>query len=78
MVANILAETIVELAPALASSLSPAGILVASGIILDRTQVVLASLHTCGLSLIEQRTDGEWVALIAQKTTEDQFPGQAQ
>jgi ribosomal protein L11 methyltransferase len=68
VVANILAETIVELAPALESSLSPRGILVASGIILDRAQAVLASLHTCGLSLVERRTDGEWAALIAQKT----------
>ena len=78
MVVNILAETIVELAPALAANLSPGGILVASGIIQDRAQAVLASLHTCGLSLVERRTDGEWVALIAQKTTEDQFPGRAQ
>jgi ribosomal protein L11 methyltransferase len=71
VVANILAETIVELAPALAASLSPASILVASGIILDRAQVVLASLHRNGLSLIERRADGEWVALVVRKETKD-------
>jgi ribosomal protein L11 methyltransferase len=66
-VANILAETIVELAPALVVNLSPGGILVASGIILDRAQAVLTSLLGNGLSLVERRADGEWVALVAQK-----------
>jgi ribosomal protein L11 methyltransferase len=70
IVVNILAETIIDLAPALAASLSPQGILVASGIIAERTDAVLASLHQNGLSLVEQRNDGEWVALIAHKPDE--------
>lgn len=68
--ANILAETIVELGPALAASLSPGGTLIASGIIAERTEDVLASLHRNGLSLVERRDDGEWVALIARKAFE--------
>jgi ribosomal protein L11 methyltransferase len=68
VVANILAETIIDLAPALAANLSPGGILVVSGIIAERTDAVLASLHQNGLSLVERRNDGEWVALIADKT----------
>jgi ribosomal protein L11 methyltransferase len=68
VVSNILAETIIDLAPALAANLPPGGILVASGIIAERTDAVLASLHQNGLSLVEQRNDGEWVALIAYKT----------
>jgi ribosomal protein L11 methyltransferase len=74
IVANILAETIVELAPALAASLSPAGILVASGIIQDRAQAVMASFDANGLSRIQRRTDGEWVALIARRETKDEGP----
>jgi ribosomal protein L11 methyltransferase len=68
VVANILAETIIDLEPALAANLSPGGILVVSGIIAERTDAVQSSLHQNGLSLVEQRNDGEWVALIAYKT----------
>ena len=74
VVANILAETIIELAPALASSLSLEGVLVASGIIVDQSDVVIAALRENGLSLVERREDGEWVALIAQKRTKDERP----
>ena len=66
VVANILAETIIELAPALASSLVPEGVLVTSGIIGDRAKAVLTSLSENGLRLIERRDAGEWLALIAQ------------
>jgi len=66
-VANILAETITELAPALAANLAPGGILIASGIIADRAHAVVASLHENGLSLVERRDEGDWVALIARK-----------
>jgi ribosomal protein L11 methyltransferase len=68
VVANILAETIIDLAPVLAANLSSGGILVVSGIIAERTDAVLASLHQNGLALVERRNDGEWVALIAYKT----------
>lgn len=67
VVANILAETIAELAPALAASLDAEGRLIASGIIADRAELVVTSLRENGLPLVERRNDGEWVALIAQK-----------
>ena len=67
VVANILAETIVELAPALAARLAPEGTLVASGIIADRAKSVIAALRKNELALVERRDDGEWVALIVQK-----------
>ena len=67
VVANILAETIIELMPALAASLSTKSILIASGIIADRTQAVADALQENGLLLAEQRDDGEWVALVAGK-----------
>jgi ribosomal protein L11 methyltransferase len=67
VVANILAETIIDLEPALAANLSPGGILVVSGIIAERTDAVLASLHQNGLALVERRDDGDWVALIGYK-----------
>jgi ribosomal protein L11 methyltransferase len=67
VVANILAETIVALAPALAASLALGGILVVSGIIADRTGTVIASLRENRLSLLERRDDGDWAALVARK-----------
>jgi ribosomal protein L11 methyltransferase len=70
VVANILAETIIELMPALATDLAAGGTLVASGIILDRAEAVVSALSENGLSLVERRKDGEWVALIACKGTE--------
>jgi ribosomal protein L11 methyltransferase len=66
IVANILAETIVDLMPTLVANLSSEGILVASGIIAERADAVVASLRGNGLSLAERRDDGEWVALIAR------------
>lgn len=67
VVANIMAETIIELTPWLGASLSPGGTLIASGIIPDRADAVLDSLREHGLSPVERRDDGEWVALIAHK-----------
>lgn len=67
VLANILAETIIDLAPVLAASLAPAGHLIASGIIHDRADAVAEHLRACGLRLVEQRHDGDWVALLAQR-----------
>ncbi len=65
VVANILAETVVELMPGLVDHLATEGTLIASGIIADRAEAVVASLHEHGLSLVERRNEGEWVALVA-------------
>jgi ribosomal protein L11 methyltransferase len=74
VVANILAETIVELMPALVANLAPKGVLVASGIIPDRAEIVIDSLHENDLALAERREDGEWLALIAREATKDRGP----
>ncbi len=70
--ANILAETIVELMPALVTNLAAEGTLIASGIIADRAEAVIASLHEHRLSLVERRDEGEWVALIACKQKDEE------
>jgi len=69
IVVNILAETIIELTPGLVASLAPRGILIASGIIADRADAVVAKLRENSLSIVEQRRMGEWVALVARKAT---------
>ncbi len=67
VLANILAETIVELAPALAASLAPEATLIAGGIITDRKDAVAASLMGNGLSILDERVDGDWIILIAHR-----------
>jgi ribosomal protein L11 methyltransferase len=66
VVANILAETIMELAPALVAHLLPGGVLIASGIIAERAEAVVSCLRENGMSLVERRDDGDWVALVAR------------
>ncbi len=73
VVANILAETIVELMPGLVANLAADGTLIASGIIADRVEVVVASLHEHKLSLVERRDEGEWVVLVACEETNDEW-----
>jgi ribosomal protein L11 methyltransferase len=67
IVANILAETIMELAPALAAQLLPEGVLIASGIIAERAEAVASCLRENGVSLVERRDAGDWVALVGRR-----------
>jgi ribosomal protein L11 methyltransferase len=67
ILANILADTILELAPAFAAHLPGGGILIAGGIIAEQEEAVIAGLTEHGLALLEQRADGDWVALVAQR-----------
>jgi ribosomal protein L11 methyltransferase len=71
VVANILAETIMELASALAAHLLPEGVLIASGIIAERAEAVASYLRENGMSLVEWREDGDWVALVARRALAD-------
>jgi len=69
IVSNILADVIISLAPGAARMLAPGGILIASGIIRERAGEVRAALEVAGLSICEQMEDGQWVALVAKKST---------
>jgi ribosomal protein L11 methyltransferase len=67
VIANILSEAIIELASALAASLSSDSVLVASGIIADQSAAVIDALREAGVSILERRDADDWVALIARK-----------
>lgn len=67
IVANIIARVIAALAPDLAAALAPAGLLIASGIIAEREDEVVAALAAVGLSALERQQEGDWVALVYQK-----------
>jgi len=62
--ANILADIIISLSPAVPLLLAPGGAFLASGIIKDREQDVLGALAGLGFALMARREEGEWVALL--------------
>lgn len=67
VVANIIADVIITLAPAAASVLNPGGVFISSGIIAQRSGEVLAALGADGFAVEERVTEGEWVAFVARK-----------
>jgi ribosomal protein L11 methyltransferase len=69
VVANILANTLVELAPALDARLAPGGTLVLSGILAPQADEVRAAHVARGLRPAppRERREGEWVALVLEK-----------
>lgn len=64
--ANIVADVIIALAPAIRVQLAPGGSLVASGIILPRKDEVLQALTENGLAIIEVRENDGWCAILAR------------
>lgn len=67
VLANIVADVIIALAPAIARHLKPGGHLVASGIILPRLEEVIAALEAEGLMVAGDREQEGWCALLMQK-----------
>jgi len=64
VVANILADVILDLKDLLIKMTKPTGVLVVSGIIDTRSGDVLRGLCDAGLELIEERAQSEWRAII--------------
>lgn len=67
ILANILAEELVRLAPHLAERLAPGGKLVLSGILAEKENLVLNGFADQPLKHIETRQQGEWVAILYGK-----------
>lgn len=65
IVANIIAEVIISLAPGAARMLPAGGAFLASGIIDARLPDVRRAIHQCGLTVQEERRRQGWVALLA-------------
>ncbi len=67
VLANLIAGVLVPLAPLLRDELCPGGLLVASGIFVDREAEVRAAFEAADL-VVDGRTDeGDWVALQARR-----------
>jgi ribosomal protein L11 methyltransferase len=64
ILANILAEELVRLAPSLASRLNPDGVLILSGILAEKEELVRSGFAPQQLQFVETVSAGEWVAML--------------
>ena len=67
VVANILADVIIPMAPVIPARLKDGGIFITSGIIDFKEQEVRKAIETAGLTVLEINHQGEWVNITAQK-----------
>ena len=65
VLANLIAGVLVPLAPLLAAELRGGGVLLASGIFVDREADVRAAFEASRLGVVGRTTEGDWVALEA-------------
>jgi ribosomal protein L11 methyltransferase len=66
VVANIIADTIIELAPAVSHRLKPGGVFISSGIVEEKLPDVLAALERSGFHIMEIREEEIWRAVVAR------------
>lgn len=67
VLANILADPLIEFAPSLARHLAPGGHAVLSGLLDRQAEAVVAAHVGCGLRLEDRIDDGPWVALVLRQ-----------
>lgn len=65
--ANIVAETICGLIPDIPPILSENGIFIASGIIIEKEEMVIEKLADCGFTIIRRRYCDGWCAIAASR-----------
>ena len=66
MMANITGEILVMLAPSIPKNLKKDGVLILSGIIESRLEMVVKAYEAVGLKVVEQKRKGEWFALVCK------------
>ena len=67
VVANILADVIIPMAPVVPARLKKDGIFITSGIINFKEEEVKAAIAATGLEILEVTHQGEWVSITAKK-----------
>ncbi len=65
VIANIIADVIIELLPQLPSLLKPGGLFIASGIIDSRADEVQQRMVDAGLQLLDRPQDSGWVLIVS-------------
>jgi len=64
VLANILAEDLVRMAPELSARLNPGGLLVLSGILVEKETMVVDGYANSNLTLMEICREGEWSCIL--------------
>ena len=67
VLANIVADAIKMLSPAIPAFLKPGGVYIVSGIIAERGDEVENCLIQCGFTVAERREHGGWVCMVCRK-----------
>jgi ribosomal protein L11 methyltransferase len=67
LVANISAPFFSDFGTDLAARITPGGVLVASGFIVDHAGDVEGALQTAGLSIVHRQSQGDWALRIAKR-----------
>lgn len=67
VVANILANVLVELTPVITAQLKPGGVYITSGIIQEKEESVAEAVRAAGMKIVEVTRQGEWVSITARK-----------
>jgi ribosomal protein L11 methyltransferase len=70
IVANLLSEILIAIAPELALRLNPGGTAILSGLLVGQEDEVSRVMSAAGLTLREKINDGKWVSLILGKPRE--------
>jgi ribosomal protein L11 methyltransferase len=68
VLANLIAGVLIPLAGPLRNELRPGGVLLASGIFIDREPDVRTAFEASGLAVVDRSAEGEWIALEAVRT----------
>ena len=63
LIANILAEPLIELAPAFAKAVTPGATLILAGLLDTQADAVIAAYEAQGMT-VSERGDGEWCVLV--------------
>lgn len=63
---NIMAEVLIAFAPHIANNLKPNGLIILSGILVERLPAVKQAYEKAGFIFVEQRIKGEWSALVVK------------
>jgi len=69
VLANILAEDLIRMAPYLIARLKPNGFLILSGILIEKEQMVIDGYANKAISLTEVAREGEWSCLIFRRNS---------
>jgi ribosomal protein L11 methyltransferase len=67
VLANIVADVIINLSPEVKKFMKPDGVFICSGIIIERKEEVRAALEKSGLKIKQERVMGEWTAFVAEQ-----------